>query len=115
MSQKKVDEYKEFKKNRKANLEKERKAKQRNERIFKWVGIALAAALVVALAITGVNAYTNWKQAQPIYTREELVIGDIAGISETEEETTEAAEESQEATGESTEAESTEAPSSAAN
>ena len=120
MSQKKVDEYKEFKKNRKANLEKERKAKKRAEQIWKWVGIALAAALVVALAITGWNAVSNWKQAQPIYTREELVIGDIAGISETEEESTPAeaivVDDSTEAPAESTEAgESTEAASSAAN
>ena len=115
MSQKKVDEYKEFKKNRKENLEKERKAKKRAEMIWKWIGIGLAAALVVALAITGINGYKNWKNAQPIYTREELVIGDIAGISETEEETTEAAAESTEAPAESTEAPSSEAASSAAN
>ena len=103
MSQQKVDKYKEFKKNRKEELEKERKSKKRSELIWKIVGLVLAAGLVVALAITGWNAYSNWKQAQPIYTREELVIGDIAGISETEAETTEAP------------AESTEAPTTAAN
>lgn len=97
MSQKKVDEYKEFKKNRKENLEKERKARKRTQLIWRWIGIALAAALVCALVITGVNAYSNWKEAQPIYSREELVIGDIAGISETEEETTQAPDESSEA------------------
>lgn len=91
MSQAKVDKYKEFKKNRKEELEKERKAKKRTEWIWKGIGIALAAALVVALAITGWNAFDNWKQARPIYTRDELIISDIAGISATEEETTEAA------------------------
>ena len=90
----------------------------------------MAAGLVVALAITGINSFRNWKQAQPIYTRDELIIGDIAGISETEEETTTAAEsteapaesteaapESTQAPAESTEAapESTEAPTTAAN
>ena len=116
MSQQKVDKYKEFKKNRKEELEKERKSKKRSELIWKIIGLVLAAGLVVALAITGINAYSNWKQAQPIYTREELVIGDIAGISETEAETTEAAGESTEA-AESTEAsaESTEADTTAAN
>ena len=116
MSQQKVDKYKEFKKNRKEELEKERKSKKRSELIWKIVGLVLAAGLVVALAITGINAYSNWKQAQPIYTREELVIGDIAGISETEAETTEAVPESTEAPAESTEAvpESTEAPTTAA-
>ena len=116
MSQQKVDKYKEFKKNRKEELEKERKSKKRSELIWKIVGLVLAAGLVVALAITGWNAYSNWKQAQPIYTREELIIGDIAGISETEAETTEAAGESTEA-AESTEAsaESTEADTTAAN
>ena len=113
MSQQKVDKYKEFKKNRKEELEKERKAKQRSALIWKIVGLVCAAGLVVALAVTGINAYSNWKQAQPIYTRDELIIGDIAGISETEEETTTAAaEESTEAPAESTEAP---AESSAAN
>ena len=107
MSQQKVDKYKEFKKNRKEELEKERKSKKRSELIWKIVGLVLAAGLVVALAITGWNAYSNWKQAQPIYTREELVIGDIAGISETEAETTEAPAESTEAAPESTEAPTT--------
>lgn len=124
MSQQKVDKYKEFKKNRKEELEKERKSKKRTELIWKIVGLVLAAGLVVALAITGINAWSNWKQAQPIYTRDELIIGDIAGISETEAETTEAAPESTEAPAESTEAaaesteapaESTEAPTTAAN
>ena len=110
MSQAKVDKYKEFKKNRKEELEKERKAKQRTSTIWKIVGIVLAAGLVVALAITGWNAIQNVVQARPIYTRDELIIGDIAGISETEEETT-TAPESTEAPAESTEApaESTEA------
>lgn len=107
MSQQKVDKYKEFKKNRKEELEKERKSKKRSELIWKIIGLVLAAGLVVALAITGWNAYSNWKQAQPIYTREELVIGDIAGISETEAETTEAPAESTEAAPESTEAPTT--------
>ena len=92
MSQAKVDKYKEFKKNRKEELEKERKAKKRTTLIWKSVGLVLAAGLVVALAVTGWNAYDNWKQAQPIYTRDELIIGDIAGIAETEEETTPEAE-----------------------
>ncbi len=111
MSQQKVDKYKEFKKNRKEELEKERKSKKRTETIWKVVGLVVAAGLVVALAITGWNSFSNWKQAQPIYTRDELIIGDIAGISETEEETTTAAE-STEASAESTEAapESTQAP-----
>lgn len=113
MSQAKVDKYKEFKKNRKEELEKERKAKKRSAMIWKIVGLVCAAGLVVALAVTGINAYSNWKQAQPIYTRDELIIGDIAGISETEEETTTAAAvESTEAPAESTEAP---AESSAAN
>ena len=117
MSQQKVDKYKEFKKNRKEELEKERKSKKRTETIWKVVGLVVAAGLVVALAITGINSFRNWKQAQPIYTRDELIIGDIAGISETEAETTEAVPESTEAPAESTEAvpESTEAPTTAAN
>ena len=107
MSQQKVDKYKEFKKNRKEELEKERRSKKRNALIWKIVGLVAAAGLVVALAITGWNAYSNWKQAQPIYTREELIIGDIAGISETEAETTEAVPESTEEAAQSPESNET--------
>ena len=113
MSQAKVDQYKEFKQNRKENLEKEKKAKQRTALIWKIVGCVAALALVVALGITAYNAIKNRIQARPIYDREEMIVNDVAGIlqEETEAPTTEAAteaptESAPESTAAGTEAES---------
>ena len=79
MSQAKVDQYKEYKQNRKANLEKEKKNKQRHALIGKIVTGVIALALVVALGITAYNVISNRIQARPDYAREELVISDVAG------------------------------------
>ena len=92
MSQAKVDKYKEFKKNRKEELEKERKTKQRNALIWKIVAIVAALALLVALGITAYNAISSRIKARPDYNREEMVLQDLAGILETTAETTEAPE-----------------------
>ena len=89
MSQEKVNAYKEAKANRKANLEKERKQKKAVALGLKIAGIVAGAALVVALAVTGVNAYKNYQASRPNYDREEAVIYDMAGVlsEETEAET----------------------------
>ena len=83
MSQAKVDKYKEFKKNRKEELEKEKKAKQRSSMIWKVVAIVLALGLLVALGITAYNTIRTRIQARPDYNREELVLQDVAGVFET--------------------------------
>ncbi len=108
MSQAKVDQYKEFKQNRKANLEKEKKAKQRSALIWKIVGCVAALALVVALGITAYNAIKNRIQARPIYERESMVVNDVAGIlqDETEAPTEAPSESAPESTEAGTEAES---------
>ncbi len=93
MSQKKVDQYKEFKKNRKENIEKEKRQQKRTALIWKIVAGVLALAVVVALGITIYNGVKTRAQAAPQYDREELIIEDIAGIYATttaEPETTEA-------------------------
>ena len=89
MSQEKVNDYKEAKANRKANLEKEKKQKKAIALGLKIAGIVAGAALVVALAVTGVNAYKNYQASRPSYDREEAVIYDMAGVltEETEAET----------------------------
>ena len=110
MSQAKVDQYKEFKQNRKANLEKEKKAKQRTSLIWKAVGIVAALALVVALGITAYNAIKAAIDARPIYEREEMVVNDVAGIL-AEETTAAATEEATEAASESETAAESEAES----
>ena len=83
MSQAKVDKYKEYKKNRKEELEKEKKLKQRNALIWKLVGIVLALGLLVALGITAYNVIRERVQARPDYNREEMILEDVAGILET--------------------------------
>ncbi len=92
MSQAKVDKYKEFKKNRKEELEKEKKAKQRSSMIWKVVAIVLALGLLVALGITAYNTIRTRIQARPDYNREELVLQDVAGVFETTEAPTTAPE-----------------------
>ena len=87
MSQEKVDRYKEYKKNRKENLEKEKKATKRRQLIWKIVGCVVALALVVALGITIYNAVSTRIQARPDYDRTEFIVADVAGIYATEAET----------------------------
>ena len=105
MSQAKVDKYKEFKQNRKENLEKEKKTKKRNSMIWKIVIGVLALALAVALGITAYNAINKRIQARPDYDRSELIINDIAGILEEEEETEPATTEDGGETSQETESE----------
>ncbi len=102
MSQEKMDKYKEYKKNRKEILEKEKKSEQRRK-MFGWAFTGLLAlALVVALGITAKNAIQDHKNALPVYDRNEAVIYDVAGILDEEtEESSEAAAESSEAPAES--------------
>ena len=83
MSQEKVDRYKEYKKNRKEQLEKEKRQQKRNSLLWKIVAGVLALAVVVALGITVYNAISRRIQAAPEYDRENLVVEDIAGIFET--------------------------------
>ena len=97
MSQAQVDQYKEFKKNRTEELEKERKAKQRTAMIWKCVAIVLALGILVALGITIYNGIKARIDARPDYNREEMILQDAAGVfttteAPTEEPTTEAPE-----------------------
>ena len=87
MSQQKMEQYREFKKNRKEILQKQK----RGQKIRKWIGIGIAGlialGLVVALVITGVNEITRSVQARPQYERTEFVVNDVAGVLESETET----------------------------
>jgi len=102
MSQEKVDRYKEYKKNRKDIIEKEKKQKQRSTLLWKILGAVLALGIVAALGITVYNAIRNSVQAAPDYNRDSMIVQDVVGLWTTEAPTTEAA---------STEAASTEASS----
>ena len=101
MSQEKVDRYKEYKKNRKDIIEKEKKQKQRSTLLWKILGAVLALGIVAALGITVYNAIRNSVQAAPDYNRDSMIVQDVVGLWTTEAPTTEAA---------STEAASTENP-----
>ncbi len=94
MSQEKVNAYKEQKANRKANLEKEKKQKKAAALGLKIAGALAGVGLLVALGITGVNAYKNYQSSLPNYDRDEAVIYDMAGVldEETEADTAEADE-----------------------
>ena len=80
MSQKKVDQYKEFKKNRKEEIEKEKRQQKRNALIGKIVAGVLILAVVAALGITVYNAIKRNADAAPQYDRENLVVEDMARV-----------------------------------
>ncbi len=89
MSQAKVDRYKEYKKNRKENIAKE-KRKALRERILGWsvVGV-FALFLVGAVAYKGVDAYKKAEAAKPDYTATSYVLPDMNGLGTEETEGTE--------------------------
>ena len=110
MSQQKVDRYKEYKKNRKENIEKEKRQQKRTSMLWRIGCCVLALAIVVALGITVYNAISRASKAAPQYDREQLVVQDVAGIYET----TTAEPETTTAEPETTEAESSTEPASEA-
>ena len=92
MSQAKVDKYKEYKKNRREILAKE-KRKKKMEKIAGWaILVVLVAALGTAVGVTIYNQHQANLAALPNYTVSEKVVADMAGILE---ETTEAAAETE--------------------
>ena len=92
MSSKKVDQYKEYKKNKKKILKSE-KRKNTAAKMCAWL-IVLAAVAVVAYFVGSavVKAYQDYLESRPDYTSTSFMLGDQAGIrdKETEEDTTEA-------------------------
>lgn len=80
MSQQKVDRYKEYKKNRKDIIAREKKSAKLKANIAGGVIGAVALLLVGALGVTFVNVYKDKQASNPIYEREALIISDLAGI-----------------------------------
>ena len=74
MSQKKVDAYKEYKKNRKEILAKEKRAKQRNK------VLAIIATLAILGGVGYGVAYTYKTETAPDITFAELVAPDQYGL-----------------------------------
>ena len=80
MSQKKVDERKEYKKNRKENIKKEQR-KEKLGRASVWI---VAAIFVVGVGIAGGVSIHNRNKAQeealPTYNASSFRLNDLAGI-----------------------------------
>ena len=89
MSQAKVDKYKEYKKNRRANIAKE-KRKELLGRIAAWFVVALFVAFIVgAISYKQIEACKARQAALPDYTSSSYVLSDMAGVLETETDTAE--------------------------
>ena len=97
MSQKKVDERKEYKKNRKENIRKE----QRQEKIGRATVWIVAAIFVIGVGIAaGVSIHNRNKaqeEALPTYNTSDFVLNDLAGIREEDAEETEQKKDAEEA------------------
>ena len=91
MSQAKVDKYKEYKKNRRQNIAKE-KRKELIGRVAAWSVIGVFALFIVAAVIyKQVDNYQARLAAMPDYQASSYVLPDLASVL-TEETETEAAE-----------------------
>ncbi len=89
MSQQKVDKYKEYKKNRKEILAKE-KRKRVVSRIISWLILVLAVCGIAGMiGVSAYNSYQAKQAAKPNYDTTAFELVDFAGITETEEESTE--------------------------
>lgn len=92
MSQKKVDEYKKYKQNRRANIKKEQR-KNKLTIAAMWAVLILVIAAVGAAI--GVSIYNNYKEklaSMPTYSTTSYILADLAGIQEEEESSEEATE-----------------------
>ena len=91
MSQEKVDKYKDYKKNKKKILAKEKRKKTAATLIVRLVGILVVAGVLVGVGLWGIGKYRTYLDSRPDYSSTNYLIGDICGIT-IEDETTQAAE-----------------------
>lgn len=89
MSKEKVNEYKDRKANRKAEIAKAKREKQRNKIIGIAVLVIVIGGLAGALGLTGWNQYVNYRDSRPSYERTEMVVSDYTDILSVEETTAE--------------------------
>lgn len=90
MSQAKVDKYKEYKKNKKQILAKQKKKKTLDKILVGAVCAVVVVALVAALGVTFRNMYRDYLASIPDYQVSGYVLDDLTGIlaeTETESET----------------------------
>lgn len=81
MSQAKVNEYKEYKKNKKQVLAKQKRKKLADKIIIWVVSLAVACGLIAALAVTFRNMYRDYKASLPDYNVSSYVLDDLSGIA----------------------------------
>ena len=80
MSQKKVDEYKNYKKNRRENIKKE-KRKERLTMAAMWGAVVVFIACVGgAMGVSIYNKYQAKQAALPTYGSTSFILSDMAGI-----------------------------------
>lgn len=94
MSQKKVDEYKNYKKNRRENIKKE-KRKERLTMAAMWGAVVVFIACVGgAMGVSIYNKYQAKQAALPTYGSTSFILSDMSGIQkeDTEDQTQSASE-----------------------
>ena len=104
MSVEKMNYYKEQKAHRKENLAKEKRRKKAIRAAWIGGGVAVLAAVIAAIGLTGYNSYKAAEAAKPDYSVTSQVVEDLSGVLQTE-----AAEEVTDETAVETEAAETEA------
>lgn len=94
MSKAKVEEYKNYKKNKKKILAKERRKKVAAGVIGKLVLFLVIAGILTLVCIKGIDMYADYVASRPDYSTNGYVLGDMCGINESETEAEETTEES---------------------
>lgn len=88
MSQAKMDKYKEYKKNKKQILAKQKKKKMLDKILVGTVCAVVVIGLIAALGVTFRNMYRDYVESLPDYQVSSYVLDDLSGImEETETET----------------------------
>ena len=107
MSQKKVDEYKNYKKNRRENIKKE-KRKERLTMAAMWGAVVVFIACVGgAMGVSIYNKYQAKQAALPTYGSTSFILSDMAGIQKDDtEDKTQSETENEASSFESSESES---------
>lgn len=82
MSQAKMDKYKEYKKNKKQILAKQKKKKMLDKILVGTVCAVVVIGLVAALGITFRNMYRDYVESLPDYQVYSFVLDDFSGIME---------------------------------
>lgn len=87
MSQEKVDKYKEYKKNRKEILAKQKKVKKVKTATAWAVAVLILAGLGTAVGVTIYNQHQAKLASLPNYNASSFMLDDLVGVLETEPET----------------------------